>query len=72
MASEPDGFLPRRRFTVLSEPIGADAWHLTVAELPATWTVAFALDEIEARARERIALDLGISPFDFDLTHSDE
>ncbi len=49
------------------EQISRDAWHVTVRELPATWTVAFSLDDIEARSRERIALDLGLHPADFDV-----
>ena len=72
MAFELAGPIPRRVFTVLSEPMGGDAWHVTVAELPATWTVAFTFAEIERRARERIAIDLGVSRFDFDLTLTDE
>ena len=50
------------RFTILVEAVGADAWHLTVRELPETWTVAFDVDDIEARARQRIALDTGLDP----------
>ena len=52
---------------MLAERIAPDAWHLSVRELPATWTVAFSLDELEARGRERIALDLGCHPDDFDI-----
>jgi hypothetical protein len=53
----------------LAEELEGDeeAWHLTVRELPATWTVAFRLDELEPRARQRIALDLGCEPQDFDV-----
>jgi hypothetical protein len=59
---------PRRdRFTVLAEAIETDVWHITVLELPATWTVAFSLDELESRARTRIALDLDCQPDDFDV-----
>lgn len=58
----------RDHFTVMAESIGDDAWHLTVRELPATWTVAFATDELEGRARQRIALDLGVEPTEFDLS----
>ena len=51
-----------RRYTVLVEQVAKDAWHLTVSELPATWTVAFSREEIERKARDRIALDVGIHP----------
>jgi hypothetical protein len=57
----------RDRFTVVAEEVAAEAWHLTVRELPDTWTVAFSLDELEHRARQRIALDLGCDPGDFDI-----
>jgi len=61
--------LPRRRasFTIVAERMAPDAWHLQVRELPATWTVAFSRAEIEWRARERIAIDLGCHPADFDV-----
>ncbi len=59
---------PRRdRFTVLAEAIETDVWHLTVLELPGTWTVAFSPDELESRARTRIALDVGCDPDEFDV-----
>ena len=54
--------------TVVVEQIAPSAFHLTVRELPATWTVAFDRDEIEERARGRIALDLNCDPGDFDVT----
>ena len=57
----------RATYTVMAEPMGADAWHITVRELPDTWTVAFRRDDFEARSRERIALDLGCHPEDFDV-----
>jgi hypothetical protein len=57
------------RFTVTAEVIDADveAWHLTVHELPDSWTVAFSRAELETAARRRIALDLGCSRDDFDI-----
>jgi hypothetical protein len=55
------------RFNVVAEPVATEAWHLTVRELPSTWTVAFARGDIERRARERIALDLGIEPAEMDI-----
>ena len=67
MTSQPQRRLERARYTVVAEPMGRDAWHLTVRELPDTWTVAFARDELEKRARERIALDIGGHPEDFDV-----
>ena len=57
----------RARYTIAVEPIGQDAWHLTVRELPAIWTVAFSADDFESRARERIALDLRCGRDDFDV-----
>ena len=54
-------------FTVRAKPVGAGYWHLTVDELPATWTVAFERSDVEARARARIALDLGLHRDDFDI-----
>ena len=56
------------RFTVVVESVAADAWHLTVQELPETWTVAFSADALEANARDRIALDTGLDPSDFEIT----
>ena len=67
MASEPHRAAKRASYTVVAEPMGADAWHVTVRELPATWTVAFTRAGLESRARERIALDLGCHPSDFDV-----
>jgi hypothetical protein len=58
----------RKTYTVIAQWMGHDAWHVTVRELPFTWTVAFGLKELESRARERIALDLGVSRQDFDVT----
>jgi hypothetical protein len=55
------------RFNVVAEQVAPEAWHLTVRELPSTWTVAFARRDIERRARERIALDLGIEPSEMDV-----
>jgi predicted RNase H-like HicB family nuclease len=60
--------LERKTYTVVAQWMGHDAWHVTVRELPFTWTVAFGLNELESRARERIALDLGVSRQDFDVT----
>lgn len=68
MAPERQPELARDHFTVVAEPLGRDAWHLTVKELPDTWTVAFSIDELEDRARQRIALDQGTATGDFDLT----
>ena len=67
MASQPEPRPERASYTVVAEPMAPDAWHLTVRELPATWTVAFSRDDLEHRARERIALDLGCHPGDFDV-----
>ena len=66
----PDGRAESARplFTVVAEQIGDDAWHVTVRELPDTWTVAFSRGEIETRARHRIALDLAVEPSEFDVT----
>ena len=58
----------RARYTVVAQPITLRAVHLRVRELPDTWTVAFDRDEVEERARYRIALDLGCHPSDFDVT----
>lgn len=58
----------RQRYTVLGKLVGADIWHLTVRELPGTWTVAFSTSDIERRARLRIALDERRWPTDFDVT----
>jgi hypothetical protein len=67
MLPEPQPGSERAVYTVLAEQMGPEAWHLTVRELPATWTVAFGRDDIEPRARERIALDLGTHPSNFDV-----
>lgn len=67
MPPEPDRRAERPVYTVIVEQMAPDAWHLTVRELPATWTVAFARHDIEQRSRERIALDLGMHPTDFDV-----
>jgi hypothetical protein len=48
--------------------VGQGAWHIEVRELPQTWTVAFELAEIEQRARQRISLDTGLEPDEFDVT----
>jgi hypothetical protein len=66
-ASESFRGAERSTYTVLAEPMAPDAWHVTVRELPDTWTVAFSVDDLEARARERIALDLWCHPEDFDV-----
>ncbi|HKG55934.1 MAG TPA: hypothetical protein VKA85_01660 [Candidatus Limnocylindrales bacterium] len=58
---------PRPRFTVVVEPVGDGAWQLNVRERPASWTVAFAADEIEQRAIDRITLDTGLRPDEFDV-----
>jgi hypothetical protein len=58
---------PRRRFTVAVDSIAPGAWHVSVLELPATWTVAFAADDIENRVRERIALDTGLNPSEVEI-----
>jgi predicted RNase H-like HicB family nuclease len=52
----------QRAFRVVAEAVDDGAWHVTVPELPGTWTVAFALDDIAPRARQRIALDTGLDP----------
>jgi hypothetical protein len=57
----------RVRYTVVAEAMAPDAWHITVRELPATWTVAFTPNDLDARSRERIALDLNCQPDDFDI-----
>jgi hypothetical protein len=57
----------RARFTVAVESVAEHGWHLTVIELPGTWTVAFAREEIEERVRTRIALDTGLDPHAFDI-----
>ena len=67
MASEPHPRPGRASYTVVADPMAPDAWHITVRELPATWTVAFAREDLDARARERIALDVGCHPDDFDI-----
>jgi hypothetical protein len=67
MASQPVPRTERLSYTVVAEPMAADAWHVTVRELPATWTVAFSREDLEGRARERIALDCGCHPDDFDV-----
>jgi hypothetical protein len=68
MAGERHPRQARARYTVVAEPITLRAVHLRVRELPDTWTVAFDRDEVEERARYRIALDLGCHPSDFDVT----
>jgi hypothetical protein len=67
MAPEAQRRTERARYTVVAEPMGRNAWHITVRELPDTWTVAFARTELEKRARERIALDIGGHTSDFDV-----
>jgi hypothetical protein len=67
MPSEPQQRSERAAYTVIAERMAAEAWHITVRELPATWTVAFARADLEQRSRERIALDLGCHPADFDV-----
>ena len=57
----------RPRYTVAAHRIDRDAWHLTVNEIPDSWTVAFSADELESRARQQIALDANTDPDDFDL-----
>lgn len=64
---------PRRNpirplFTVVVEQVAANGFDLRVPELPGTWTVAFDRDEIEARARTRIALDTGHAVDEFDVS----
>jgi predicted RNase H-like HicB family nuclease len=59
---------PRRVYTVVATPADAeDAWNITIADLPHSWTVAFSADEIEEHARARIALDTGTEPDEFDV-----
>jgi hypothetical protein len=65
-AEVTDNMPLRRRYTLVAEPV-AGAFHITVRELPRTWTVAFGRDQLEQRGRERIALDLGCHPSDFDV-----
>jgi len=67
MPSEPQPRSERASYTVVAEWVAGDAWHITVRELPATWTVAFSHEDLEPRSRERIALDLGCHPDDFDV-----
>lgn len=67
MQPEPQVPNGRPTYTVVAERIAVDAWHVTVRELPATWTVAFAQGDLEQRSRERIALDLECHPQDFDI-----
>jgi hypothetical protein len=67
MPGEPEPRMDRAAYTIVAEPMASDAWHLTVRELPETWTVAFSRDDLELRSRERIALDLGCHPQDFDI-----
>jgi hypothetical protein len=38
------GHAYRPRYAVVAHAITEDAWHLAVAELPETWTVAFSAD----------------------------
>ena len=54
-------------YTVLVEALETNNFRLTVRELPDTWTVAFGIEEIEDRARQRIALDLGCDPSGFGI-----
>ena len=68
MGAAPQPRTARKTFTVVAQWIGHGAWHITVRELPFTWTVAFGAEEVESRARERIALDIGVSRRDFDMT----
>jgi hypothetical protein len=67
MQPEPHEPNARATYTVVAERIAVDAWHVTVRELPATWTVAFSRGDLEQRSRERIALDLECHPQDFDI-----
>jgi len=67
MPSEPQPRSDRATYTVVAERMAPEAWHITVRELPATWTVAFSREDLEQRSRERIALDLGCHPDDFDV-----
>jgi predicted RNase H-like HicB family nuclease len=64
---EPRRNPARLQFTVVVEQIAANGFDLRVPELPGTWTVAFERDEIEARARTRIALDTGYAADEFDV-----
>ncbi|MFL5680334.1 MAG: hypothetical protein ACJ77B_07015 [Chloroflexota bacterium] len=57
----------RHRFTVAVDSLSPGAWHVSVLELPATWTVAFAADDIEKRVVERIALDTGLDPAEVEI-----
>ena len=63
MALQPQ----RRRYTAVATRFGIAEWDVTIHELRDTWTVAFAEDEIEDRARRRIALDTGLDPNTFDV-----
>jgi hypothetical protein len=47
--------------------VAEHGWHLTVRELPGTWTVAFTREEIERRARMRIAVDTGLDLDGFEI-----
>ena len=67
MPAEPQPEAARRHFTVVVESVAGQAWDLRILELRHTWTVAFAADEIEERARTRIALDTGLAPDAFDV-----
>ncbi len=58
---------PRRCFTAVATPFGIGEWDVTIPELDDSWTVAFAADEIEDRARLLIALDTGRDPGTFDV-----
>jgi hypothetical protein len=57
----------RVSYTVTAEPIALGAWHITVRELPETWTVAFERRDIESRIRRQIARDVGAEPDAFDV-----
>lgn len=59
---------PRRSYTAVATPFGIGEWDVTISELQDTWTVAFSEDEIEDRARRRIAIDTGADPHAFDVS----
>jgi predicted RNase H-like HicB family nuclease len=72
MTGQPERQPRRRTFTVDVELVEPGAWHVAVRELPDTWTVAFDPRDIERRARQRIALDTGLEPDEFDVAFGDE